>query len=310
VSADAAALAAALAAGDKAALGRAVTLCEDPRPSGAAARAALFAALPARPSSIVVGLTGAPGVGKSTLIGALATGLLVRTGRSVAVVAVDPSSPQSGGALLGDRARTRFPPDERRLFFRSQASDRQLGGLAPSTTAVTRLLARLFDRVIVETVGVGQSEIDVASLADLTIAVVQPLAGDQLQFLKAGVLEVADWLVVNKADLAGAARTAAQLSAAASIGRRPPTVFEVSARTGHGIDGLVDALADFAATPGGLADREARTFTRWVAAEYGRAGVAALAALGGGAAVLSASGSFEAAQAGFLRHFQGFLAAD
>ena len=116
------------------------------------------------------------------------------------MLAVDPSSQVSGGALLGDRTRMRFPPDERRLFFRSQASESDLGGLGPSTFQVCRLLTRLFDCVMIETVGIGQSEADIRHLADRVYLVLQPLGGDEVQFLKAGIIEVPHAFILNKCD--------------------------------------------------------------------------------------------------------------
>ena len=148
----------------------------------------------------VVGVTGPPGVGKSTLLSALLREWRGR-GRSVAVLAVDPSSKRSGGALLGDRARIEHDPADRDVFIRSMAAGERLGGLAPATRAAAQALANAFDVVVIETVGVGQSETDVAEAADTVAVVVQPGCGDALQFLKAGIMEVPDVLVVTKADL-------------------------------------------------------------------------------------------------------------
>ena len=119
---------------------------------------------------------------------------------AIAVLAVDPSSQRSGGALLGDRTRTNFPVNDKRLFFRSQASDLDLGGVGKKTYQVTRLLRQLFDIIIIETVGIGQSEIEVEQLSDHTCLVLQPLAGDQVQFMKAGIMEVPDTFIINKCD--------------------------------------------------------------------------------------------------------------
>src|SRR5215218_8958569 len=148
----------------------------------------------------VVGVTGPPGVGKSSLLSELVRAWRAQD-RSVAVLAVDPTSKRSGGALLGDRARIAVDPTDRGLFIRSTAAGDQLGGLAPSTRAAAHALATAFDVVVIETVGVGQSETDVADVADTVAVVVQPGSGDVLQFLKAGIMEVPDVLVVNKADL-------------------------------------------------------------------------------------------------------------
>lgn len=150
---------------------------------------------------MVLGVTGTPGAGKSSLIGELCLTLLQqRPEMSIAVLAIDPSSHESGGALLGDRTRTIFPVKDKRLFFRSQASQQDLGGMAKQTFHVTRLLRKLFDLIIIETVGIGQSEIEVQKLSDHTCLVMQPLAGDQVQFMKAGIMEVPDTFIINKCD--------------------------------------------------------------------------------------------------------------
>src|SRR4051812_10050174 len=192
----------------------------------------------------VVGVTGPPGVGKSTLLSALLA-VWRRRGRAVAVLAVDPSSKRSGGALLGDRARIEHDPADRDVFIRSMAAGERLGGLAPATRAASQALANAFDVVVIETVGVGQSETDVAEAADTTAVVVQPGSGDALQFLKAGIMEVPDVLVVTKADLGQVAmRTRRDLTAALrSLGERGTEVVAVSALPPtSGIEALVAAL--------------------------------------------------------------------
>jgi LAO/AO transport system kinase len=192
----------------------------------------------------VVGLTGPPGVGKSTLLGALVREWRSR-GRSVAVLAVDPSSKRSGGSLLGDRARIEHDPADRDVFIRSMAAGERLGGLAPATRAAAQALANAFDVVVIETVGVGQSETDVAEAADTVAVVVQPGSGDALQFLKAGIMEVPDVLVVTKADLGAPARRAEHdvRAALGALGaRQTPLVTVSSLRPVSGIDALVEAL--------------------------------------------------------------------
>jgi LAO/AO transport system kinase len=151
--------------------------------------------------ALVIGITGTPGAGKSSLISELCMQLRdAEPELSIAVVAVDPSSQQSGGALLGDRTRVRFPTNDKRLFFRSQANHLDLGGLGKKTFHAVRLLRRLFDIVIIETVGIGQSELEIDQLSDITCLVLQPLTGDQVQFMKAGIMEVPDIFIVNKCD--------------------------------------------------------------------------------------------------------------
>jgi len=191
----------------------------------------------------IVGVTGPPGVGKSSLLSRLVGAWRAR-GRSVAVLAVDPTSKRSGGALLGDRARIEVDPADRSVFIRSTAAGDRLGGLAPATRAAAAALSAAFDVVVIETVGVGQSETEVADVADTVVVVVQPASGDVLQFLKAGIMEVPDVLVVTKSDLGRiATRAVADLRAALrSFGAGTAVVAVSSVAPGSGIDELVDAL--------------------------------------------------------------------
>jgi LAO/AO transport system kinase len=192
----------------------------------------------------IVGVTGPPGVGKSSLLSRLIAQWRDH-GRSVAVLAVDPSSRRSGGALLGDRARIERDPADRELFIRSTAAGDRLGGLAPATRAAAGALAAAFDIVVIETVGVGQSETEVADVADTVVVVVQPGSGDVLQFLKSGIMEIPDLLVVTKADLGRVAtRALADLRAALrSLGSTGTEVLAVSSvAPATGIPELVEAL--------------------------------------------------------------------
>jgi LAO/AO transport system kinase len=192
----------------------------------------------------VVGVTGPPGVGKSSLLSRLVAEWR-RRGRSVAVLAVDPSSRRSGGALLGDRARIEADPRDKSVFIRSTAAGGRLGGLAPATRAAAAALAVAFDVVVIETVGVGQSEIEVADVADTVAVVLQPASGDVLQFLKAGIMEVPDVLILTKADLESPARRAiADLQAALmALGASSTLLVAVSSLPPPtGIDRLADAL--------------------------------------------------------------------
>ncbi len=196
------------------------------------------------PRSHIVGVTGPPGAGKSTLLSALARAWRA-DGRTVAVLAVDPTSKRSGGALLGDRLRIEADPADRGLFIRSTAAGERLGGLAPATRAAAQALAAAFDVVVIETVGVGQSETEVAEAADTVAVVVQPGAGDVLQFLKAGIMEVPDVLVVTKADLGPVAQRARRDLHAAlrSLGEGGvPVVAVSSVPPVAGVDELVAAL--------------------------------------------------------------------
>jgi LAO/AO transport system kinase len=229
----------------------------------------------------VVGVTGPPGAGKSTLLSALARAWRAG-GRTVAVLAVDPTSKRSGGALLGDRMRIDADPGDRGLFIRSTAAGERLGGLAPATRTAAQALAAAFDVVVIETVGVGQSETEVAEAADTVAVVVQPGSGDVLQFLKAGIMEVPDVLVVTKADLGQVAQRARRDLHAAlrSLGERDVQVVAVSAvPPAAGIDELAAALD---AHRSGLDLPAARTRARRLGAladfvaEHGESGLRAL----------------------------------
>ena len=239
------------------------------------------AALGGEARAHVVGVTGPPGAGKSTLLGELVRAWRAG-GRSVAVLAVDPSSRRSGGSLLGDRARIGFDPADAGVFIRSTAAAGRLGGLAPATRAAAHALAAAFDVVVVETVGVGQSETDVAEVADTVAVIVQPGSGDVLQFLKAGIMEIPDVLVVTKADLGDIAlRARRDLHAALrSLGDRDTDVVALSSIAPvTGIDDLVAALdahrerLDLAARR--LAARRASALADF-AAEHGERGLRAL----------------------------------
>jgi len=244
----AAALADAARAGDRRALARLLTAVENHTP---VAEHALRRLYPLAGSAHLVGITGPPGAGKSTLVAALIAELRA-AGRSVAVVAVDPSSPITGGALLGDRVRMQSYASDDGVFIRSMASRGHAGGLAAtSTTAATVFDAAGFDTVLLETVGTGQSEVEVAAAADTTVVLEAPEMGDEVQAIKAGLLEVADIVVVNKGDRPGAQRTAAQLRAMLSPAgpatdgappARRPEVLVTTAMTGDGVPQLLAAL--------------------------------------------------------------------
>jgi GTPase len=226
-----------------------LNLVENRSPAARAHTEALLAAVsPAQlggeAPAHIVGITGPPGVGKSSLLSRLVAAWRGQD-RSIAVLAVDPTSRRSGGALLGDRARIEADPADRRIFIRSAAAGDRLGGLAPATRAAAAALAAAFDVVVIETVGVGQSETEVADVADTVAVVVQPGSGDVLQFLKAGIMEVPDVLVVTKADLGRiATRAQADLHAALrSLGEQATPVVAVSSiPPASGIEQLVDVL--------------------------------------------------------------------
>ena len=243
-------LADAAVGGDRRALARLLTAVENRTPIAEAAMRRLY---PTAGRAHLVGITGPPGSGKSTLVAALIAEVR-KAGRSVAVVAVDPSSPITGGALLGDRVRMQAYAEDDGVFIRSMASRGHAGGLASTSTAAAAVLdAAGFDLILLETVGTGQSEVEVAAAADTTVVLEAPEMGDEVQAIKAGLLEVADLVVVNKGDKPGAQRTAAQLRAMLVAGAargdgtdrpRPkrPAVLITTATDGTGIPELLAAL--------------------------------------------------------------------
>ena len=229
----------------------ALALVEDSRPEKLDAQAQLLEQLASQTPQkhTVVGITGPPGAGKSTLSGALIR-LWVEGKQGVGMIAVDPSSRRSGGALLGDRARLRFEPDEP-VFVRSMAARDRLGGLAPATRAACVVLRAAFEWTLIETVGVGQSEVDVSTVSDTVVLVLQPGSGDTLQFMKAGILEIPDILVVHKWDLGALAeRTRSDLDAMLRAGAVPrrgswsPTLLGVSSETREGLPELRAAISE------------------------------------------------------------------
>lgn len=270
---------------DKAAVSRALNLVEDRRPGAQAGVTELLAALKSAPKASGghrIGLTGPPGVGKSTLTSALARSVRQR-GRTVGVVAVDPSSIRSGGSLLGDRARMSFDPSDAGLFVRSLATAGEVGGLAYAANSSVRVLAAAYDMVVIETTGVGQSEIDIIHVADSVVLVIQPGSGDVLQFLKAGIMEIPDILVVNKADqddlarravadLRGALQTAHAVGASGGQDASWETpIIATSATKGTGIEELIDSLdAHRAHLATALGARRRRGEVQWALDLFGR----------------------------------------
>jgi len=229
--------------GERRAISHAVTELER---LSAAAPALLQAMQPHLGHALVVGFTGSPGAGKSTLVNAY-TRYVRSQSKTVGIIAVDPSSPVSGGAILGDRIRMTATLDDDGVFMRSLASRGHLGGLSPAAVRVIDALdAAGKDIVLIETVGTGQSEIDVAEVADVRVLVTAPGLGDDIQAMKAGLIEIADILVVNKGDREGAERTMHQLLGALSIrahDRSKTPVLKTTATTGEGISALADAVS-------------------------------------------------------------------
>lgn len=234
--------------GEARAVARLITLVE----SGSAALPEIAATLaPSAGAAMVVGLTGSPGVGKSTT-----TNELVRAfraaGQRVAVLAIDPSSPYTGGAILGDRVRMQDHATDPGVYIRSMSSRGHLGGLSAATPAAVRVLAGVgFDVVLVETVGVGQAEVEIASLADTTLVLLAPGMGDAIQAVKAGILEIADIFVINKADRDGVEATHRDIQGMIALGgadRGPgdwrPRVVKAVAAKAEGIDGIIAAIEE------------------------------------------------------------------
>jgi LAO/AO transport system kinase len=254
-------LATSLLSGNRRALARGITLVET---GGAQARELLSAIYARTGHAHVVGITGAPGAGKSTLVNALALHWR-RTGKTVGIIAVDPTSPFTGGAILGDRIRMQPLGGDSGIFIRSMASRGRLGGIAHATSdAIDLLDAAGFDLVLVETVGAGQSEVEIASAAHTTIVIEVPGMGDDVQAIKAGILEIADIFVVNKADREGADATIRQLRTMMRLGGPPrdgwePPILPAVAMREEGIAQLAAAverhLAHLSAT-GQKAERE------------------------------------------------------
>lgn len=271
-------LVAAARASDRRALARLITIVEN---DGEDARAALQTLYPHTGNAHIVGITGAPGTGKSTLVNAMAREYR-RQGLTVGIIAIDPTSPFSGGALLGDRVRMKDLVGDPGVYIRSMATRGSLGGLARATDDVVLILDAMgFDRILIETVGVGQAEVDIASSAHTVIVVEAPGLGDDIQAIKAGVLEIADIFVVNKADREDADRTFLALQTMLGLGPRvvrhhgkhmrvdmpeepqegwTPPIFKTVATRGEGVSALVEAVErhrQFLQESGEMARREA-----------------------------------------------------
>lgn len=270
-------------------LAQLISLVERNLPGACAQRHQVMQALSRQPGcrdGLVVGITGTPGAGKSTLISEVCRQLLdIDPSSTIAVLAIDPSSEASGGALLGDRTRMQLPVNDARIFFRSQASARDLGGMGPQTFHVVRLLRQIFDYVIIETVGIGQNEVEVRQLSDHTLLVMQPLAGDQVQFLKAGIMEIPDAFVVNKCDEDALAQksfhmlqSSLKLTHLALDQRKNSSrlIFMTSALRNRGIDTLATHLKTLQEATGSRKDRKAQDeyyLRKWIRQEYGQFGI-------------------------------------
>ncbi|MEK6300106.1 MAG: methylmalonyl Co-A mutase-associated GTPase MeaB [Acidobacteriota bacterium] len=233
--------------GDKLAIARAISAVEDARPESTELLKEIF---PHTGKGLIVGITGAPGAGKSTLVDKLASHYRAE-GDTVGIIAVDPSSPFTGGAILGDRIRMQNMATDPGIFIRSMAARGHLGGLARATVdAVAILDAAGYDKLIIETVGVGQDEIDIVKTATVTVVVLVPGMGDDIQAIKAGIMEIGDVFAINKADREGVLRTERELESLLSISERPdgwtPLIVKTVATEGKGLDELATAIASYA----------------------------------------------------------------
>lgn len=274
----------AIAAGDRAAIARALNLADDAHPSRQADRLELLGRLWQRqqPDLHLIGITGPPGVGKSTLTARLIEAYR-RRGNGVGVLAIDPSSRLSGGALLGDRIRMQLPADDR-IFVRSLATRDHHGGLATAAWPAKLVLGAAFDRVILESVGVGQTETEIADATDTVALVMQPASGDSVQFIKAGIMEVPDLFVLNKVDLPESSRTWRELRAALRAASRrdddAPPLLRTEALQGRGIAELVEAIEARAADHETVRARRKHQWAEWlhgaVLEHWGRQGLARL----------------------------------
>ncbi|MBK9215373.1 MAG: methylmalonyl Co-A mutase-associated GTPase MeaB [Chloracidobacterium sp.] len=247
-------------------IARAITLVEN---GGDAAAELMKAVFPKTGRASVIGITGAPGAGKSSLVDKLAL-YYKDQGQKVGIVCIDPSSPFSGGAILGDRIRMSALGTDKNIFIRSMATRGNLGGLSRATVdAVAILDAAGFDKVIVETVGVGQDEVEIVKTADVSVVVLVPGMGDDIQAIKAGIMEIGDVFVINKSDREGVLRTQKELEALLSLAHRPdmwhPSIVKTVATESKGIDDLAAAIAkylEFQAGEGKNSERR-RSIARW-----------------------------------------------
>ncbi len=253
-----------ICSGDVRAIARAITAIEDHDPQAEELLKQIF---PSTGRAHVIGVTGAPGTGKSTLVDRLAAHYR-RAGEQVGIIAVDPTSPYTGGAILGDRIRMQGHASDAGIFIRSMATRGSLGGLARATGDVALILdAAGKQHVLVETVGVGQDEVDIVRLADCTLVLLVPGMGDDVQNMKAGLMEIADIFVLNKSDREGVDRLETQLEAMLELAREPngwkPKIVRTVATENKGVDELAAAIAEYREHFKRSADRQSKQVERW-----------------------------------------------
>lgn len=300
-------------------LGRLLRVFEDTRAEAVAARQEVIRRLDEAgcvQRALFIGVTGTPGSGKSSLLGVLANKLLaMRAELKVAVLAIDPSSPLSGGTLLGDRVRVRVDAHSERFFFRSQPSDCRLGGVGRHTFQLCRVLGRLFDIVCIETVGIGQSEMDVRQLVDRLYLVMQPLAGDQVQFIKSGIMEIPDVFVLNKCDQEDIAKKSlytlrSSLRLFSKIDPMRRKILQTSAHTGEGSQELAEDVLEAYALPTRCMTRQhEHAFRVWVQEAFGALGMSCLRQLEAEDVLTEQSSDFEDSQCAFRRLFFDWILA-
>ena len=281
---------------DKKSVGELISIFEDSRGGIAEKRKYIIQALQnkSKINSVFIGITGAPGSGKSSLIGRIAPLLInAKPGISAAVLAVDPSSKISGGSILGDRIRARFPPHEIRLFFRSQASENESGGTGRSTFQVSRVLRYLFDIVIIETVGTGQEDTDITQLSDKVFLVLQPNSGDRIQFIKAGIMEIPDFIILNKCDEDNADESFNEISNSVQFsGKNNSHLLKASAVTGEGLDEISEIMLNIKKEKNQF-EIDLFYFNKWIQSEYGNMGMAVMEKHSGTESILSEENYFE-----------------
>ncbi|MDH5655791.1 MAG: protein kinase, partial [Spirochaetia bacterium] len=279
----------------KKSIGELISLFEDSRPESLDAKKNVLQELKTRSekNAVVIGITGTPGSGKSSLIGKIAPDLIKKNSSiSVAVLAVDPSSRFTGGSILGDRIRTRFPPDEKRLFFRSQPSENLSGGTGKNTYQVSRLISYLFDILMIETVGTGQEDTEIQFIADKTFLIIEPGAGDRIQYIKSGIMEIPDFIIMNKSDREYFEESFYNLESSLQLNDEKSALFKASAVTGEGINIISENILKIKKEKT-RSDTDLHHLIEWIRNEYGLRGLAIINSSGGAENIFHRTDSLE-----------------